>query len=66
MVMIPYILSCAISYGGMYLVYRLALNVAGETKVMKKLKSLLSTDAAKAGILAGILIYLVMKFLQLP
>ena len=53
-------------YGGMYLVYRLALNVAGETKVMKKLKSLLSTDAAKAGILAGILIYLVMKFLQLP
>ena len=66
MAMTPYILSCAISYGGMYLVYRLALNVAGETKVMKKLKSLLSTDAAKAGILAGILIYLVMKFLQLP
>ena len=66
MAMTPYILSCAISYGGMYLVYRLALNVAGETKVLKKLTSLLSTDAAKAGILAGILIYLVMKFLQLP
>lgn len=66
MVMIPYILSCAIVYGTLYLVYRVALKVAGRAKAIQKIKSLLSTSAAKAGILAGILIYLVMKFLQLP
>lgn len=66
MAMIPYILSCSIVYAGLYLVYRLALKVAGKTKVMKKIKSQLSTDAAKAGILAGVLIYLVTKFLQIP
>lgn len=63
MAMIPYILSCSIVYAGLYLVYRLALKAAGRTKVMKKIKSQLDTREAKAGILAGILISLIWRFL---
>ena len=49
-----YILAHAIIYGSIYLLYCVAIKVAGNTQVMKKLQSLLNTEMARVWIAFGI------------
>lgn len=63
MEIISRLLAIIVAWCGIYIAYIIVKKVAGETNVMQKIKSLLNTREVKAGILAGILISLICRFL---